>query len=362
MRRALFGFGGFGVLGIFGIGLMGAGAALTGCGKVDDGAFTGSVPTKDTVAAVLPGGTTTTSGSLTAGDTTTKKGALLGAVAADYQSTVAVTTIINGAVGAVLDLVKTVISYPATSVDDQTAVWGPHTDPLSANTWRLTVTRVAPHEFTWKFDGRAKTSTADSDFVTILSGTHTQALDAAGHAMEGFGSGNFTLDWDAADTLPQHDTNVGQAAFTYSRLDPTATVAVGVTFTNIIDSCSDGCKTKGQIYDALYAYSATPGNGGDLQFGATEDFDQVPGSSLKENLSLHSRWMETGAGRSDIQVEGGDYGAVVNTSSECWDTNFASVFSVASYDPTNATLNWGAESSCATPFQTAAFVSLAPSS
>jgi hypothetical protein len=352
MRRALFGFGGFGVFGI-----LGAAAALTGCGKVDDSAFTGSVPTKDTVAAVLPGGTTTTSGSLTAGDTTTKKGALLGDVAADYQTTVAVTTIINGAVGAVLDLVKTVISYPATSVDDQTAVWGPHTDPLSANTWRVTVTRVAPHEFNWKFDGRAKTSNADSDFVTVLSGTHTQTLDAAGHAMDGFGSGNFTLDWDAADTLPQHDTNVGQAAFTYSRLDPTATVAVGVTFTNIVDSCAS-CSTMGQIYDALYAYSATPGNGGDLQYGADENFN--PATAANENFSLHSRWMETGAGRTDIQLSGGDYGSTVLTSSECWDTNFASVFSVAPADPTNPTMNWGAESSCA--FPSAAFVSLVPAS
>ena len=352
MRRALCRFGGFGVFGA-----LGAALALTGCGKVDDSAFAGSVPTKDTVAAVLPGGTTTTSGSLTAGGTTTRKGALLGAVAADYQSTVAVTTIINGAVGAVLDLVKTVISYPATSVDDQTAVWGPHTDPLSANTWRLTVTRVAPHEFNWKFDGRAKTSTADSDFVTVLSGTHTQALDAAGHAMEGFGSGNFTLDWDAADTLPQHDTNVGQAAFTYSRLDPTATVAVGVTFTNIVDNCA-ACSTKGQIFDALYAYSATPGNGGDLQYGADENFN--PATAAIENLSLHSRWMETGAGRSDIQVSGGDYGTTVNTSSECWDSNFASQYSITSYDPNDPNVEWGSESSCA--FPSAAFVSLAPAS
>jgi len=354
MRRSLFKFAGFG-----GFGILSAAVALGGCGKVDDSAFTGSVPTKDTVAAVLPEGTTTTSGSLTAGDTTTKKSALLGDVAADYQSTVAVTTIINGAVGAVLDLVKTVISYPATSADDQTAVWGPHTDPLSANTWRLTVTRVAPHEFDWKFDGRAKTSTADSDFVTILSGTHTQALDAAGHVMDGFGSGNFTLDWDAAATLPQHDYNVGQAAFTYSRLDPSATVAVGVTFTNIFDNCDPNtCKTHGQIFDALYAYSATPGDGGDLQFGANENFNLA--TAAIENLSLHSRWMETGAGRSDVQVTGGDYGATVNTSSECWDTNFASVFSVTSYDPNDPNVDWGSESSCA--FPSAAFVSLAPAS
>ncbi|HEY5091045.1 MAG TPA: hypothetical protein VIK30_13795 [Polyangia bacterium] len=357
MKRARLSFGGLGVLAA-----LGAASAFAGCKQVDDSAFAGTVPTKETVAIVLPGGTTTTNSSLTVGGVTTKKSALLGDVAADYATTVAVTTIINGSVGAVLDLVKTVVSYPATDVEGETAVWGPHTDPLSANTWRLTVTRVAPHVFHWQFDGKGKTAD-DSTFVTILSGQHTQSLDAKGHAMEGFGSGNFTLDWDAADTLPQHDTNVGQAAFTYSRLDPSATVTVDVTFTGIKDNCdptSPKCKTSGQIFNAVYAYVATPGNGGDLQYAATEDFDHVDGSSLKETLSLHSRWQETGAGRTDVEAAGGDYGATINTSSECWDSNFASVFSVASYAPTDTTLNWGAESTCA--FPTAVLASLPPPS
>jgi len=357
MKRARLSFGGLGVLAA-----LGAASALTGCKQVDDSAFAGTVPTKETVAIVLPGGTTTTNGSLTVGGVTTKKSALLGDVAADYATTVAVTTIINGGVGAVLDLVKTVVNYPATDVEGETAVWGPHTDPLSANTWRLTVTRVAPHVFNWQFDGKGKNA-ADSTFVTILSGQHTQSLDAKGHAMEGFGSGNFKLDWDAADTLPQHDANVGQAAFTYSRLDPSAMATVDVTFTGIKDNCDPNatkCTTANQIFNAVYAYVSTPGNGGDLQYAATEDFDQVVGSTLKETLSLHSRWQETGAGRTDVELAGGDYGATINTSSECWDSNFASVFSVASYDPTNTNLNWGAESACA--FPTAVLASLPPPS
>ncbi len=88
---------------------------------------------------------------------------------------------------------------------------------------------------------------------------HTRAVDAQGNPMEGFGSGNFVIDWDAADTLPQHDTNVGQMAFTYSRLSPTTTVTNNVTFTNILDNCDPGnCKTHGQIFDAVYSYAATP--------------------------------------------------------------------------------------------------------
>jgi hypothetical protein len=356
MKKTLLGFGSLTLLGT-----LGTVIALTGCGRIDASGFEGSTPTKDTVAFVVPGSSTAASANVTAGGVTTRKGALLGDESADYTLTVGVTAIVNTGVGAVLDLVKTVVGYPATSVEGDVAVWGPHTDPLSANTWRLTVTRVAPHQFSWQFDGKAKTAD-DSAFVTVLSGMHAQALDAAGHAMEGFGSGNFTLDFDAADTLPQHDANVGQAAFSYSKLDPSATVTVGVTFTGIRDNCdpnASGCHTSGNIFNAVYAYSATPGNGGDLQYGAAENFDTA--TTAYETLSLHSRWQETGAGRTDIQLTGGDLGTTVQTSSECWDSNFASVYSAVPSNPSDATMNWGAESSCAAPFQSAAFVSLSPS-
>src|SRR6185312_9301059 len=165
------------------------------------------------------------------------------------------------------------------------------------------------------------------------SGVHTRALDATGHPLRGFGSGNFVIDWDAAATLPQHDQNVGQMAFTYARQSPTATVTNDVAFTNIYDNCDPStCTTHGQIFDAVYAYAATPGSGGDLQYGATENF--VITTAANETLSLHSRWMETGAGRTDVQVTGGDVGTAVDTSSECWDANFSSVYSATSYAPT----------------------------
>ncbi len=169
---------------------------------------------------------------------------------------------------------KDITDYPPTTVQGDTAIWGPGTDPLSANTYRLTVTKVAPHVFTYKLDGKGKTE-PDTAFVTVLSGTHTRALDAAGHVMKGFGSGDFTLDFDAADTLPQHDDNVGQVAFQYSRLSPTATVTIDVAFTGVQDHCDPlTCKTSGQIFDAVYAYSATPGSGGDLQYADAKNYDR----------------------------------------------------------------------------------------
>jgi hypothetical protein len=350
MKRSISGFAS--------MGLLGAAVALVGCGKVDGSEFEGSTPTKDTVALVVPAAsaTTATTGAVSAGSVTIKRSALLGETAKDYVLTATLAYVVNTATVAVLGLVKAITDFPPTSVDADTAVWGPGTDPLSANTYRLTVVKQAPHVFAWKLDGKGKTAD-DSAFVTILSGVHTRALDASGTVMPGFGSGNFVIDWDAADTLPQHDQNVGQMAFTYSRTSPTATVTNDVTFTNIRDNCDpSNCNTHGQIFDAVYAYTATPGSGGELQYGATENF--VATTTANETLSLHSRWVETGSGRTDIQLTGGDVGTAVDTSSECWDSNFVSVYSAASYDPSNPNVDWGAESSCA--FASQALVSLSP--
>jgi hypothetical protein len=336
--------------------MVGAALALAGCGKLDASDFEGSTPTKDTVALVVPAASSTTTTANANSDVTVTRSALLGDTAKDYVLTATAAYVVNTATVAVLGLVKGITNYPASSVDTDTAVWGPWTDALSANTYRLTVTKLQEDVFSWKLDGKGKTA-PDTAFVTILSGTHTRAMDAQGHAMEGFGSGNFVIDWDAADTLPQHDQNVGQMAFTYSRTSPTATVSNDVTFTNVFDNCDPAsCNTHGQLFNALYAYTATPGNGGDLQFGATENY--VATTTANETLSLHSRWMETGAGRTDIQLTGGDVGTAVDTSSECWDSNFLSVYSAASYDPNDPAVDWGMESSCAFPSQ--ALVSLSP--
>ncbi|MFL5306020.1 MAG: hypothetical protein ACJ8F1_12450 [Polyangia bacterium] len=338
-----------------GLVLCGALVGAIGCGKADDGEFNGSVPTSATVALAVPAASANAASAASASNVSVKGGALQGQLAADYVVTRTVVGVVNTATAAVLNLVKAITEYPPTTVQGDTAVWGPGTDPLSANTYRLTVTKVAPHVFTYTLDGKGKTE-PETAFVTVLSGTHTRALDAAGQVMKGFGSGDFTLDFDAADTLPQHDDNVGQVAFHYSRLSPTATVTIDVSFTGVQDHCDPlACKTSGQIFDAVYAYSATPGSGGDLQYGDAKNY--VATSSAKETLSLHSRWLETGAGRTDLQMTGGDVGVTVDTSSECWDSNFGSVYSFASYDPGNAMANWGAEANCGA-FQAAAFVAL----
>jgi hypothetical protein len=68
--------------------------------------------------------------------------------------------------------------------------------------------------------------------------------------------------------------------------------------------------------------------------------------------------MESGAGRTDYQLSGGDITAALSgnaTVSECWDPSFASQYRVVSYDPTNPTESWGVETSCV--FVNAGFIS-----
>jgi hypothetical protein len=329
--------------------LCGVVVGAVGCGKVNS-EFDDSVPTQENVALVVPSSTTTATAA-SSSSVTVRGGALQGQLAKDYVLTATVVGVVNTATATVLTLVKAITDFPPTTVTGDTAVWGPGTDALSANTYRLTVTRVAPHEFTYKLDGKGKND-PDTAFVTVLSGTHTRALDASGQPMKGFGSGNFALDFDAAATLPQHDNNVGQVAFQYSRLSPTATVTIDVNFTNVQDHCDPlTCQTSGQIFDAVYQYSATPGSGGDLQYADAKNY--VTATTANETLEIHSRWLQTGAGRTDMQLSGGDLGSTVQTSNECWDPNFASVYSNTTYDQSQ---DWGVESSCA--FPSAAYASL----
>jgi hypothetical protein len=324
-------------------------AFVPACGLKDDDAdeFRGGVPRHETVEVRVPGAQ---QGALTAdGTTAAVKGALLGEKADYYSLTRAVTAVINGGTAAVLILVKTITRYPATSVSGDTAVWGPHTEPLSPNTWRLTVTRLEPHKFQYALDAKAKTA-GDSAFLTILAGTHTRAI-VAGLPVEGFGAGTFTLDWDAAQMLPEHGKEVGKATFVYARESLRSPGTIDVDFKGVKED-----KT-GELFDAVYKYAETPGMGGNFQYSATQDYLPEPGNTgtAKEKLTIRSRWQEDGAGRSDVRMSGGDLTIlnVTGTANECWDSNFGSVYMSQSWNPTGG---WGAEARCV--FATAEYSTL----
>jgi hypothetical protein len=321
--------------------LLSASLLLGACGgRMNDGAdaFREGLPSSESVKLNVPGssGQALTGGQVRQG--------LEGEESGMYKLTRGATVIVNGSTVAVLKLIEEVVEHPPTSLEGNTAVWGPHSQPLAKNAWRLTVTRVEPGVHDYVLEGRPKADEAAA-FVTVLSGRHTTAQAEDGSFVRNFGSGSFTLDWDGARTLPEHDGNVGSADFTYSRTSASAEARVDVDFTRVKDS-----ETQ-QVVDAAYRYRATPGSGGTFDFSVLKSLDTQPAN---EKLTIRSRWEESGAGRSDVRAEGGDF-AQQHTFSECWDTAFSSVYLTASFSDAPEA-NYGTTDACA--FATAEYSAL----
>src|SRR3954471_20732654 len=129
------------------LGLALATAGLAGCGRDGADEFRDGVPQHEDVTLAVPGSDGQQS-ALVAGDGTAAIHAgLLGDRADMYTLTRAITGVVNLGTVYVLTLVRTITEYPPTAVMKDTAVWGPYTEPLSPNTWRLTVNRVARGQF-----------------------------------------------------------------------------------------------------------------------------------------------------------------------------------------------------------------------
>ena len=301
--------------------LFAAMCVLAACGPDAGEAFRKGVPTSDSVSIKVP----VSKKALTSEGT--RQDGLEGEKAAMYELTRGVSVAVNGGTAAVLDLVSRVAKYPPTSVNGNVAVWGPHTDALSPNTWRLTVTRVSTDNYAWELAGKGKTE-ADSAFRALVNGSHA----VTGNDL---GSGGFTIDWDAIAMLPEHDDNVGTAQITYERVSLTTNTTVNATFINVKDD-----KDPTKRVNALYKFVAVPQMGGTFDFKIAKDM--APGAAI-ETATVRSRWFQTGEGRSDVKLSGGDL-AAPTTLNECWDTGFLSRVMVNGFAPNQ---NYGAESACA---------------
>lgn len=306
---------------------------VTACG-VDPGAgFRDGFPKADEVTMAVPGG----GGKQPLVGEGTRRDGLDGDPSFFHGVTRGVSVVVNGGAVLVLGLVEEITEYAPTSVTQDSATWGPHTNALSPNTWRFTVTRTAPNEYAYVLEGKPKTA-ADSEYRVVLSGAHVHT----GHKL---GTGTFLIDWDVAQTLPEHDANVGRVQYTYSRPAAASTISIDANF----DDVRDG--DTGQLVDAAYRYREYPGNGGALEFQVNKDL--VTSGAALEVLTVKSRWLQTGAGRSDARVSGGDVPGGSATVSECWDSSFLSRFVTASFDPS---IGYGSEAACA--FTTAEYSTL----
>lgn len=312
--------------------LLGAMVVLmSACGADKADEFRRGLPGASDVAMKVPG----TSGQPLTGASTRRDG-LEGETAELYRLTRDVTRRVNGGTAAVLVLVEKIVSHPATTVGQDSAVWGPRTEPLSPNTWKLTVTRTGQDVYSYTLEGKGKTED-DAAYRVVLSGTHH-------HLGANQGTGSFLIDFDRAFTLPENDGNQGTVAVTYSRPTLQATTQIDADFTQVRQG------TSVPKLDAQYRYAATPGQGGAFEFQFEKDL--VTTTAALESGRIKSRWLESGAGRADARVIGGDLQSQVSLS-ECWDSGFASRYLDASWAPSG---NYGQVSVCA--FGTAEYPAL----
>jgi hypothetical protein len=222
----------------------------------------------------------------------------LGASSSDwYKATVGFVVSVNGATVWTLGIVEAVTSLPATTCSDDSCTWGPGSNALDPNTYRLTVSKNADESFHWNLDAQSK-SKPGSSFVTIISGNATPS------GIHHRGSGTFTIDLDAAATLDAHATDHGKIEIEYSNVGPAHIVA---RFTGINDKDP---QHTGQLGNAYYDFRELVSGGGDMEIAWHN-------TSTDERDDIHSRWLVDGSGRADVTalVTSGNLSL-----SNCWAT------------------------------------------
>ena len=286
--------------------------SLVACVKQDDGAnIDRAIPTAQQVSIKLPDHAARTLDSLDA-------------PAAWYVATRDVTRTLNGGSAWVLTLIHTIVQFPATTVDGNKYTWGPWTDALNPAEYKLEVTAIGDGTYSYQLSGRNKTQ-ANSKFEVVIDGT------ADPRAGDDKGSGEFTVDFDASKRVNPIDSGDAKGS-----IDVHYDLAV-----RHLDLTVMSTDANNQPALADYAYNETADGGGDMTFDVSVN---AGGTSLLETLTLRSRWLNTGAGRADARIAGGDLGTIQVTASECWGTTFSRVFYK---DSNNFAAAEGAESSCA---------------
>ncbi len=267
-----------------------------------------ALPSKDTVAMGTPA---SPSGTSSAPPDQITQNSTAGQHSPFFDLTVAVSGAFNGGTALWLGIVEQVTATEPTSCTANSCTWGPGSSALDYSNFKLVVTQQGDG-YDWELSGQDKTKPA-SDFVVFMNG----------HALPGaqkhHGSGNFTIDFDKAATLPgPHDATGKLVVTSYTNVGP---AHLDVTFTGAKDN-----QHAGQFNNLVYSYANDTTGGGDLDFA-------VHNTTSNDSFAVHSRWKNSGTGRADVQGTGS--GTTVKLS-ECWG---AAPFSVV-YFSSNITANF----------------------
>lgn len=281
---------------------------LTACGGLRDELLAG-LPSRDDVSIDVPG--------------SEGQALSLGETSEFYEITWNVSRTINGGLYAIFDLIEHIVALPPTVSEEDRRVWGP-SEPrgLERNAFRFTAERVVEGQFTYTLEARPKAATTEEEWLTVFDG---EAFVVA----EGKGNGTLNLYFDTMHEL-NGDPLVGTASVVYDTTLPDERREVDVLFDQFANTANGDEPTV-----ATYHYGENADASGDFEFSFNGDLhanDALP-KPLLETFTIKSRWLGTGAGRSDVIISGGEIPAELaahlpesNATSvkatECWDDNF----------------------------------------
>ena len=182
-----------------------------------------ALPSKNTVAMGTPSASSATSN---APPDQIAQNSTAGQHSPFFDLTVGVAVAFNGGTAAMLGIVEAVTANEPTSCTANSCTWGPGSSALDYNNFKLVVAQQGDG-YDWELSGQDKQKPT-SDFVTFLSG------HAVPGAQKHHGSGNFTIDFDKAATLPgPHDATGKLVVTSYSNVGP---AHLEVTYTGAKDN------------------------------------------------------------------------------------------------------------------------------
>lgn len=246
----------------------------------------------------------------------------VGELAEWYVATRDITRTLNGGTAWVLILVHTIVQFPPTSSSGDTYTWGPWSDSLDPAEYKLEVSEAADGSYDWSLSGRNKTEPG-AGFEVVISGNAVPSVP------EGQGHGDMFLDFDAGKRVNPIDADPNAKGTLEVNYDIAAR-HLDMAYDTIEDR--DGVMTPAS-YD--YSYDEAGDGAGNMVFALHADTEDD--GTAAEDVTVRSRWQSDGAGRSDAEARNGDMGASVGTVSQCWNTNFRTVFTTFVFDQATAT-------------------------
>ncbi len=198
------------------------------------------------------------------------------------------------------DLERVVQSSPDLREPDR-RVWGPNRHPLDPMESRLVVTR-SQGLYTYAYELRRARS--DDQWTQFISGWYEPESDGSPG-----GSGAITFELDAL-AMAKGQPGEGLAHFDY--LFTGAGSRVWFSTRGLVDQ-------EGGVQADVDAYYERGDSQGMLQWTSSQEEG--------EQIEVVSRWLPTGAGRSDLQWRPTPTGSATYVT-ECWDPSFALIYSL----------------------------------